>query len=176
MVGLGHYDKPPLIYGVTALSFYFLGLNDWAARVPSFIGAVLALTGLGWAAARLYGSRVGWSSVLIAGTLLHFCLMARTLTPDMFLTGWCTLAVAACVETRFRGGSPRWWLLQVLFWTVALWTKATPALVPLLGLALYVYLSGDASARKALKLPLLLPFILLWLHPGSFTSLRFIRS
>jgi 4-amino-4-deoxy-L-arabinose transferase-like glycosyltransferase len=161
MTGLGHYDKPPLIYGVTALSLHVFGLNEWAVRIPSFLGALLTLLGLGWAATRLYDSRIAWLAVLVAGTLLQIWTMARTLTPDMLLTGWCTLAVAAWVETRFRGAQIRWWFMQALFWTLALWTKATPALVPLLGLALYVYLAGDTLARKALKLPILLPLILL---------------
>jgi len=131
---------------------------------------------VGWVAARLYGARLAWLAVLVAGTLLHIWALGRVLTPDMFLTGWCTLAIAAWVETRHRGGGWGWWILQVLFWTLALWTKATPALVPLLGLALYVYLTGGRAARRALKLPLLLPLILLlglpWflyvvhVHPG----------
>ena len=161
MASLGHYDKPPLIYGITALSFQVFGLNEWAARVPSFLGALLTLLGLGWATTRLYGPRTAWLAVLIAGTLFQIWMMSRTLTPDMLLTGWCTLAVAAWVETTFRGGPIRWWLVQILFWTLALWTKATPAFVPLLGLVLYVYFAGDASAKEALKLSILFPFILL---------------
>jgi 4-amino-4-deoxy-L-arabinose transferase-like glycosyltransferase len=160
MADLGHYDKPPLIYGVTALSFRLFGLNEWAARVPSLLGALLTLAGLGWAAARLYGTRVAFLAVLISGTLLHLWALGRMLAPDMFLCGWCTLAMAAWVETRFRSAPWRWWFLQVIFWTLALWTKATPALIPLLGLTLYVYFAGDAVGRRALKLPVLLPVIL----------------
>jgi 4-amino-4-deoxy-L-arabinose transferase-like glycosyltransferase len=160
LAGLGHYDKPPLIYGVTALGFYLFGLNEWAARLPSLFGALLTLGGLGWAAARLYGARVAWLAVLVGGTLFHLWAVARMIAPDMFLTGWCTLAVAAWVETRFRGGAWGWWALQVIFWSLALWTKATPALVPMLGLALYVYLTGNRDDRRALKLPILLPLAL----------------
>lgn len=32
MSDFGHYDKPPLIYWLTALSFHWFGLNEWAAR------------------------------------------------------------------------------------------------------------------------------------------------
>src|ERR1700677_2794361 len=113
---VGHYDKPPLIYWVTALGFSLFGVNEWAARLPSLFGALLTLGGLGWAAARLYGPRVAWLTVLVAGTTLQIWALARFLSPDMFLTGWCTLAIAAWVETRRRRGAWGWWTLQVLFW------------------------------------------------------------
>jgi 4-amino-4-deoxy-L-arabinose transferase-like glycosyltransferase len=165
LLGLGHYDKPPLIYGLLALGFRLFGFHEWTARLPSFLGAVMTLAGVGWFAARLYGGRLAWCAVLVAGTMLHIWVLGRWLTPDMFLTGACTLAVAAWEETRQAGGAWRWWVTQVFFWTLALWTKATPALVPLLGLALYAYFAGGPAARRALKLPLLLPAILLLACP-----------
>jgi 4-amino-4-deoxy-L-arabinose transferase-like glycosyltransferase len=169
---VGHYDKPPLIYWVTALGFRLFGVNEWIARLPSLAGALLTLGGLGWAAARLYGPRVAWLTVLVAGTTLQIWALARFLSPDMFLTGWCTLAIAAWVETRQRRGAWGWWMLQVLFWTLAGWTKATPALIPLLGLAVYVYFGGGSEERRALRLPLLLPLILVLSLPWYFFILQ----
>jgi 4-amino-4-deoxy-L-arabinose transferase len=176
LAGLGHYDKPPLIYWTTALSFAAFGVNEFAARLPCVLGMLMTLAGVGWAAARRHGERVAYVAVLVAGTTAHLCVMARMLSTDMLLTGWITLAIAAWAETRARGGAWTWWLLQVLFWCLALWTKATPALVPLGALALWVYGVGDATDRRALRLPLLLPLAVLlatpWfiavihLHPG----------
>ena len=40
------YDKPPLVYWVTAISFKTLGTNEWAARLPSLLGALMAETEL----------------------------------------------------------------------------------------------------------------------------------
>ena len=162
---VGHYDKPPLLYWVTALDFRWFGRSEWSARLPSLLGALLTLLGLGWAAARLYGERVAWLGVLMAGTMFQIWALARFLSPDMLLCGWCTLAIAAWVETRHRKGSWGWWWLQLVFWTMAGWTKATPTLIPLLGLAVYVYLSREPGDRRALRLPLLLPLLLLLSSP-----------
>jgi 4-amino-4-deoxy-L-arabinose transferase-like glycosyltransferase len=164
LAGIGHYDKPPLIYWVAALSFRAFGLNEWAARVPCLLGMLLTLAGVGWMAARRYDQRIAFLAVLVAGTTAHLWLMARILSTDMLLTGWITLAVAAWAETRARGGAWGWWL-QVLFWTLALWTKATPALIPMLGLSLWIYFFGDAQDRRALRLPLLLPLALVLASP-----------
>ena len=100
--GYGHYDKPPLVYWVTALAFKAFGFNAWAARLPSLVGAVLALAGLGWTAGRLHGPRMAWWAVLVGGTLVQLWTCARLLTPDMLLTGWCTLAVGAWAEAKER--------------------------------------------------------------------------
>src|ERR1044071_4836221 len=56
MSDFAHYDKPPLVYWATAISFKAFGKNEWAARLPSFLGALMALAGLAWAAGRLYGN------------------------------------------------------------------------------------------------------------------------
>jgi 4-amino-4-deoxy-L-arabinose transferase-like glycosyltransferase len=172
MTGFGHYDKPPLIYWTTAASFRLFGFNEWAARVPSLLGAILALSGLGWAAWRLYGARVAWLAVLICGTSVQFCALGHVLSPDMLLTGWCAMAIGAWSECRRRNGAWGFWLLSLLFWTLAWWTKATPALIPLAGLAVGTWLRGDAAGRKALKLWLLLPGILMLGSPWYLSMLH----
>ncbi len=170
--GYGHYDKPPLIYWTTALSFRAFGVNEWAARLPPLFGAMCALAGLGWAGWRLRGARAAWWAVLICGASVQFWTMARILSPDMLLTGWCTLAVAAWAEARHRGGAWMPWALSLGFWTLALWTKATPALIPLAGLAAGVWLTGDPVGRRALRLGWLLPAILLLGSPWYLLMLH----
>lgn len=172
MSGFGHYDKPPLVYWTTAAAFRVFGFNAWAARAPSLLGATLTLAGLGWAAWRLRGARVAWWAVLICGTSVQFFVLARILSPDMLLCGWCALAVGAWAECRQRGGAWLWWLLSLACWTLAWWTKATPALVPLAGLTVGVWVTGDRAGRRALRLWLLVPGVLLLGSPWYVSMLR----
>ncbi len=151
MSDFGHYDKPPLTYWLTALSFQVLGVRESAARLTPLLGAVLALVGVGWTAFRLYGSRIAWWTVLMCGTLGQFWLLARFLSPDMLLTGWTTLAIAAWAEARQRNGSWLWWGLSLLAWAAAWWTKATAALIPLLGLAVALLIRRDREGLRALR-------------------------
>ena len=185
MSGWGHYDKPPLIYWATAASFRLFGVHEWTARLPSLAGAALTLAGLGWAAGRLRGPRVAWWAVLVCGTSLQFWLLGRVLSPDMLLCGWCTLAVAAWAECRRRGGAWGFWLLSLLCWTLAWWTKATCALIPLAGLAVGISVARDQAGRRALRLPWLLPLLvalgspwyvsMLWRYP-DLRAFFFVRE
>ena len=160
MSGFGHYDKPPLVYWATAAAIKTFGRNETAARLPSACGAMLALIGVGWAAGRLHGRRVAWWAILITGTLTQFWALARFLTPDMLFTGWSTLAIAAWAEARSRNGDRRFWLLSLLFWTLAWWTKATPVLVLCAGLAVAIAVQNDVAGKAALRLRWLVPAIL----------------
>lgn len=151
MSDFAHYDKPPLVYWVTAVSFKTFGHNEWAARVPCWLGAVLALAGVGWTAGRLYGNSTAWWTVLFCGTMGQFWVLARMLTPDMLLTGFATLAVGFWAEGRHRGGRGYWWWGCALCFTLAWWTKATAALVPLLGLTVGVLVTRDRVGLRALR-------------------------
>ncbi|MBI3879452.1 MAG: glycosyltransferase family 39 protein [Verrucomicrobia bacterium] len=158
--GFAHYDKPPLIYWVTAISFRAFGVNEWAARAPSMLGALLAIAGVGWVARRIYGREVAFWALLVCGTLGQFWFLARFLSPDMLLTGFCSLGVAAWAESRHRGGDWKFWFLSLICWTLAWWTKATAALVPLLGLFIGVLATRDRAGLRALRPWFLLPGIL----------------
>ena len=175
MSDYGHYDKPPLTYWLTAVAFRTFGVNETAARLTPVFGAVLALCGIGWAAFRFYGARTAWWAVLMTATVGQFWLLARFLSPDMLLTGFTTLAIAAWAEARHRQGSWWWWSLSLLLWTAAWWTKATAALVPLLGLTVGLLARQDRDGLRALRpLRMLVAMILLglpwyldmvWEHP-----------
>ena len=42
--GETRFDKPPLIYWLMAIAYHTIGVNEWAARLPSALSAI-ALTG-----------------------------------------------------------------------------------------------------------------------------------
>lgn len=52
------FDKPPLVYWLMAIAFKVLGVNEWAARLPSALSA-LALMGMGFYTLQ----RFGWPQV-----------------------------------------------------------------------------------------------------------------
>jgi len=93
--GVRYFDKPPLLYWLTATSFTLFGINEWAARLPSLLGALLAVAGTALLGARLLGSAGG----LLAGSALLSCALfaafSRYVRPE-------TLFVAA-IQWGFTG-------------------------------------------------------------------------
>lgn len=73
--GVNYFEKPPLVYWVTAASEKIFGMNEWAVRaVPAFFalwGVLLTYR----AGRRLYGRDVGLAAAVVLGTsLLWFAI------------------------------------------------------------------------------------------------------
>jgi len=52
--GETRFDKPPLIYWLMAIAFKLIGVNEWAVRLPSALGAI-ALTVMGFITLQRFG-------------------------------------------------------------------------------------------------------------------------
>jgi 4-amino-4-deoxy-L-arabinose transferase-like glycosyltransferase len=80
--GVRYFDKPPLLYWLTAASFGVFGLNEGAARLVPLLGALLAVAGTTLLGVRLLGP--GWGA--LGGLALLSCALfaafARYLRPE----------------------------------------------------------------------------------------------
>lgn len=105
--GFEHFQKPPIIYWLTASSFTIFGMNEWAARLPSTLAAlgIVALTA--WMAGELFGPGARKTAALVLASSFLFFILARFLTPDMTMAFFITAAVA-CLVAIYRGGSGLW--------------------------------------------------------------------
>lgn len=146
---VAHYDKPLLIYWCTAISIKMFGTNEFAMRLPSFLGSVLALGGIFLLAFRQYGERAAWWAVFAGATSFQFWCLAHLLSPDMLLCGFCILG---CGLNLWGGSGEKGrliWALGMACWCLAWWTKATAMLVPLGAISAALLLTGrwDLLAR-----------------------------
>ena len=55
--GLPYFHKPPLFYWLTGLALQLFGVNEWAGRLASVFGALLAVGGLFFFVRRYAGER-----------------------------------------------------------------------------------------------------------------------
>lgn len=101
--GMTRFDKPPLVYWLMALGYLTLGVNEWAVRLPSALGAI-ALVTLLFFTLRRYGyalphlaqgeatrlsERQRWLAAGLGTAILalnlQFIVWARTGVSDMLL-------------------------------------------------------------------------------------------
>jgi len=158
---VGHFDKPPLIYCLTGISFQLFGVNEVAARLPSLFGSLLALAGVAILAWRNYGQNAAWWSVLVCASAVHFWALGQLLSPDMLLCGFCTLGAALTLTAEKTRSGRIQWLFGALCWTLAWWTKATAALVPLGAITFALLFTGRRDLLSLFKPIRLLLIILL---------------
>ena len=74
------------------------GVSEFAARLPSALGALLAVLAVGWTALRSYGIGTAWYSLLMLPTSVALIGFSRAATPDMLFAGMLTAAMAVSVE------------------------------------------------------------------------------
>ncbi len=113
--GVPFWAKPPLSTWLTAASLKIFGVNEFAARLPYFLLAVL-IAWLVWDWARRWSKREALLAVAVmSGTMLYFIASAAVMT-DMALVLGTTLAMRGFWAAFERADAPRpreGWLLFI---------------------------------------------------------------
>jgi 4-amino-4-deoxy-L-arabinose transferase-like glycosyltransferase len=135
--GVIHLAKPPLTYWLVGLSIRAFGTNEWAARLPSALGALGTLLAVYLLARGACGERAGlWAVVVLLSSALFFGV-ARLITTDMLLTCFVTWSVWSL--WRWYASADRSWkkiLWFYVFLGLGMITKGPVAvMLPLLALA-----------------------------------------
>lgn len=120
--GNPHFQKPPVVYWLTALSLGTFGNHEWAARLPSALGALGIVVLCYLLSRRLFKDHDrAVIAALVLTTLGGFFAMSRLLTPDMTMTFWIMAAITAALHRRH-------WLFFI-FMGVGFLTKGPMALI-----------------------------------------------
>jgi len=177
------YQKPIGIYWLQSVSASVLGDLDrreiWTYRVPSLLGAILAVLALWWAARPVFGREVA----LIAAALFAACvtmnLEARIAKSDGALIACLALMQGALMRLYLLRLPPgRTAGLAALFWValgagILVKGPIAPALATVTILSLVVFGGGHAWLRRLHVLwgiPLLLLITLPWFIAIGFIS------
>ena len=100
-------EKPPGFFWAVALAHGALGLDlPLAAKLPSVLGAALAVLAVFGVARRLYGPSASLAAALALACTMGLGGLARRAQLDAFLTGFTTLAIWAWVEGAFAARRP----------------------------------------------------------------------
>ncbi|MGF1604286.1 MAG: ArnT family glycosyltransferase [Thermosynechococcaceae cyanobacterium] len=183
--GVTRFDKPPLIYWLMAVADRLIGVNEWAARLPSALSAI-ALVGLSGYCLQCFGcpslpssappvppepsfpsqrprsqrfSAVAWMGTAILILTPEMLVWGRIGVSDMLLTGCMGMALLAFFMGYARSEQPqqrRWYLLFFVLSALAVLTKG-PVGIVLPGLIIGSFLLYQGCLRQVLReMPLLL--------------------
>ena len=136
--GRPFWAKPPLSVWLTAASFKVFGINEFSARLPTFLlaGGVLWLTFL--LARQLYGRTTGLlAGALLASTLLFFMLAGGVMTDPAL--GFSTTLIMVSLILALETSSRLWGHLLFVGAALGLLAKGPIALV-LTGFPVFIWL------------------------------------
>ena len=93
--GMPYFHKPPLYYWLAELCFQLFGVNEWAARLPSWLAAWGALAALYGFVRRYRDAATATLAAVILGTMPFYYGGAQFANTDMLVAGLVSLCVLA---------------------------------------------------------------------------------
>lgn len=146
--GVDRFDKPILVYWFQAGAMALFGVNEWSARLPSAVAALLwCMAALRFAQLGL-GRGVGPAAAAVVASALGVMLIGRAATADALLNA---LMCWACLDLwRHLDSGEKGPLRRAFFWMgLGLLTKGPVAvLVPGAAVVLYLLVSGQIARLK----------------------------
>lgn len=143
------WGKPPLAFWTEALSFQWLGVNEFAARFPSWIALILGLGLLYRAVRHHFGPQSALNTLLIYSSMALVHVGSGAVMTDPFLALSTTAALCSLFMSGDVGGRRRWgygFFMAVAFGLLA----KGPLVVVLIGLAILPTL-GFPEVRHRLR-------------------------
>lgn len=145
------FEKPVLLYWVSATGYLVFGVTEFAARVPT-AAVALATVALVYVALRRLGMpNLALASALVLATSGLFIAYARVATPDMVLTAAITAALLAAYHSTRAHGRARsvFWALSFLCTGLAVLAKGlVGAVLVFTILVIYLILAGQLRSVR----------------------------
>jgi 4-amino-4-deoxy-L-arabinose transferase-like glycosyltransferase len=152
--GFKYFEKPPLQYWATAISFALFGEDEWTARLWTAVTGFLGLLFLVFAGNRVGPPGAGSVAGLVLASSCAYFLSSQYLTLDMGLTFFMSAALLSFLLAHHDGPPVKrgWMLLAWAAMGCAVLTKGLVGIVlPGIVLAAYVLLQRDWRLLKELE-------------------------
>jgi 4-amino-4-deoxy-L-arabinose transferase-like glycosyltransferase len=121
-------DKPALLYWLQIAAFHACGVNEFAARLPSAVAALVAVLATYELGRRMFGARAGLYAGVILSSAVLFSAAAHFANPDALLNAITVLTLLLFWMAYQSGG--RWWFAACGVTTgLAMLTKGPVGLV-----------------------------------------------
>lgn len=177
-----YFEKPPLYYWMVAGSFMLFGQNEFAARFPTVLSALLGILLAYFVGRNVFDRRTGLLAALALGSSLGYLAHARISIIDMTLT-LCLSAALSFFLIASREGQDRKGLFYHLFYIFAALAVLAKGLIGIILpgaiIFFYVLVSRRWHILKEMRLLTGVPLFLLvaapWFILVSIKNLEFSR-
>jgi len=140
------YDKPPMYYWLTAGAFQLFGVNEFAARFPSALLALICVLYVYSDSSRLFDQRAGMMGALVLATSIEFFYLGKAAVTDITLTFFLTLSLLSFKVKRYY-----WFYIGAALATI---TKGPIGLlIPAAVVFIYLLVTRNFSELGKMKIP-----------------------
>ena len=136
-----YFEKPPLLYWITAASYKVFGINEWSFRFPNALAAFFCSILLYLFSCKRFSPKTGFISSLILISCFGFFTMARIVTIDMLFTCLLFGALLSFHEYYLTHKGLFFYLFHICL-SLATLAKGPAALI-LLGVTILIYLRTE---------------------------------
>ena len=177
--GLPFFHKPPLFYWITAFALKLFGVNEWAGRFSSALGATVMAAMLFWFLKRYTHGRLAGLAVLVLALQPFLFGGAHYANLDMTVAGIisATIFLGAAAVLHLESGKPYRGLLALAYVLAGLGFLAKGLIgVVLPGAVLLFWMLGRrqfSSVQRVLWLPGIALFLLICLPWMLYMQARY---
>ena len=140
------FEKPVLVYWMSAAGYHLFGVTEFAARVPTAAVALATVVLVYVALCRVGTRSLAFASAVVLATSGIFIAYARVATPDMVLTAAITAALLAAFHSTKSSGRARsvYWAISFLSMGLAVLAKGLVGAVLVIAIfGLYLIFAGQ---------------------------------
>ena len=98
--GLKYFEKPPLQYWATAVSFKLFGESELTARLYTALCGLGCILLIAYTGKRLFDAETGMLAGLVMLSAPYYAAMTEIVSLDMALTFWMTLAMSSLMISQ----------------------------------------------------------------------------
>jgi len=153
LYGAPQFEKPILIYWLINISYRIFGVNEFAARFPSAVFALLGVFGLYHMGSLFYNKRVGLFSAAILATCVEYIILSRACVTDMALFTTMLFGAFFFFYAHMKD-KPIFYIFSSVSFALAVLAKGPIAII-LAGLAIIIYI----FAAKRFDIPKKIPYL-----------------
>lgn len=158
------FDKPPMYYWLVAGAIHAFGDNEFSARFPSALMAVLTVIMIYCSVTKLFNERAGFWSALVLATSVQFFYLGKAAVTDMTLLFFLTGALLCYLHKHY-------WLMYVCM-ALATVTKG-PIGIVFPGAIIFLHIICTGQWRRILQMHCLRGLILFLLIASPWYYLMY---
>ena len=154
LYGKPQFEKPIFFYWLLELSYGIFGINEFAARFPSAVFALIGVIAIYFLGRLLFNGRVGGLAALMLATNVEYVILSRACVTDMVLFTFMLLGVLFFFCGLLKGKG-YFYILSAAAFGLATLTKG-PVFLALPLAVIFIYLIWTKDLKIITKMPVIL--------------------